>query len=62
MLGSTLASRVIGTRFGQSVSRCLGIFLWPQGAFPPGFHSLRGGLVHRPAPEAPLIRGMPTGP
>ena len=38
------------------------IFLRPQGAFPPGFHSLRGGWVHRPAPEAPLRRGMPKGP
>ena len=35
VLGSTLAGRVVGTRFGQSVSRCLGIFLRPQGAFPP---------------------------
>ena len=35
VLGSTLAGRVIGTRFVQSVSRCLGIFLRPQGAFPP---------------------------
>ena len=34
VLGSTLAGRVIGTRFGRSVSRCLGIFLRPQGAFP----------------------------
>ena len=33
-----------------------------QGAFPPGFYLLREGWVHRPAPEAPLIRGMPTGP
>ena len=51
VLGSTLAGRVIGTRFGQSVSRCPGIFQRPQGAFPPGFYSLRGGLVYRPAPE-----------
>ena len=33
-----------------------------QGAFPPGFYLLREGWVYRPAPEAPLIRGMPTGP
>ena len=39
-----------------------GDFLRPQGAFPPGFYLLREGWVHRPAPEAPLIRGMPTGP
>ncbi len=32
-----------------------------QGAFPPGFYLLREGWVYRPAPEAPLIRGMPTG-
>ena len=33
-----------------------GDFLWPQGAIPPGFFTLRGGL-----PGAPN-RGMPTGP
>ena len=33
-----------------------------QGAFPPGFYLPREGWVYRPAPEAPLIRGMPTGP
>ena len=33
-----------------------------QGAFPLGFYLLREGWVYRPAPEAPLIRGMPTGP
>ena len=39
-----------------------GDFLLPQRAFPPGFYSLRVDWVNRPAPEAPLIRGMPTGP
>ena len=29
---------------------------------PPGFYSLRGWGIHRPAPVAPLIRGIPTGP
>ena len=33
-----------------------------RGPPPPGFYSLRGGWVNRPPPEAPLIRGMPTGP
>ena len=37
-------------------------FLQPQGAFPPGFYLLREGWVHCQAPEAPLTRGMPTGP
>ena len=60
VLGSTLTGRVVGTQFGQSVSRCLGIFLRPLGAFPPGFYSLRGVRVNRPVPEALLIRGMPT--
>ena len=49
-------------RIWPSVSWQLDNFLPPQGAFPPGFYSLRGGWVNRPAPEAPLIRRMPTGP
>ena len=36
-------------------------FLEPQGAVPPGFNPLWRGWVYRPAPEAPLFRGMPTG-
>ena len=60
--GSTSAGRVIcGTDLAECVS-VPGDFLRPQGAFPPGFYLLREGWVHRPAPEAPLIRGMPTGP
>ena len=39
-----------------------GDFLRPQGAFSPGYYSLQEGWVNHPAPEAPLIRGMPTGP
>ena len=62
VLGSTLAGRVIGTRFGQSVCRVPGDFLRPQEAFPTGYYSLRRGWVNCPAPEAPLIRGMLTGP
>ena len=49
-------------RIWPSVSRQLDNFLRPQGAFPPGFYSLRGGWADRPAPEAPLIKGMPTAP
>ena len=33
-----------------------------SGSRPPGFNPLRRGWVYRPAPEAPLLRGMPTGP
>ena len=44
------------------VSRQLDKFLRPQGAFPSGFYSLQGGWVNCPAPEAPLIWGIPTGP
>ena len=32
-----------------------------SGGRPPGFNPLRRGWVYRPAPEAPLLRGMPTG-
>ena len=49
-------------RILPSVSRHLEIFFRPQGAFAPGFYLLRDGWVHCPAPEAPLTRGMPTGP
>ena len=60
--GSTSAGRVIlGTDPAEYVS-VPGDFLRPQGAFPPGFYLLWEGWVNRPAPEAPLIRGMPTGP
>ena len=37
------------------------ILIWPQEAVPPGFNPLRRGWVYRPAPEAPLLRGIPTG-
>ena len=59
--GSTSAGRVIcGTDLAECVS-VPGDFLRPQGAFPPGFYLLREGWVNRPAPEAPLTRGMPLG-
>ena len=58
--GSTSAGRVIcGTNLAECIS-APGDFIRPQGAFPPGFYPLRWG--HRSAPEAALIRGMPTGP
>ena len=58
--GSTSAGRVIcGTDLADCVS-VPGDFLRPQGAFPQAFTSFRGGYC--PAPEAPLIRGIPTGP
>ena len=50
---------ICGTDLAECVS-VLGDFLRSQGAFLPGFYHLRGS--HRPAPGAPLIRGMPTGP
>ena len=60
--GSASAGRVIcGTDLAECVS-VTGDLLRPQGAFPPGFYLLREGWVNRPAPEAPLIRRMPTGP
>ena len=40
---------------------CHWIYRWPQGAVPPGFNPLRRGWVCRPAPEAPILGGMPTG-
>ena len=61
--GSTSAGRVIcGTDLAECVS-VLGDFLRPQGAFPPRLlPPFEGGWVYCPAPEAPLTRGMPTGP
>ena len=47
---------------GTDLAECVSVpgeFLRPQGAFPPGFYSLREGWVNRPAPEAPLIWEMP---
>ena len=49
---------------GADLAECVsvaGFFLRPQGAFPSGYYPRRGG-GNRPAPEAPLIRGMSTGP
>ena len=60
--GSASAGRVI---CGTDLAKCVSVpgdFLRPQGAIPPGFYLLREGWVHCPAPEAPLTRGMPTGP
>ena len=37
------------------------MYLWPQGAVPPDFNPLRRGWVYCLAPEAPLLKGMPTG-
>ena len=33
-----------------------------RGPSPQAFTPFRGGWVHCPAPEAPITRGMPTGP
>ena len=38
----------------------LDVPLASRGAVPPGFNPLRRGWVYRSAPEAPLLRGMPT--
>ena len=55
--------------FGGAGNKYRSPAFWPasffilrsQGAFPPGFYLLWEGWIYRPAPEAPLIRGMPTG-
>ena len=49
-------------RIRPSVSRHLEISFGLRGLSPQTFTSFVWGWVHRPAPEAPLIRGMPTGP
>ena len=63
-------SPVVGSHFGQT---CLSVArIWPgvprhwlfpsaSGAISPCFTPF-GGWVYCPAPEAPLIRGMPMGP
>ena len=58
-----LLGRIAAGRF-TSGRVCLGtgVFLWPQEAIPPRFYPLRRGWVYCLAPEAPLIRVMPTGP
>ena len=61
--GVASAGRVI---CGTDLAKCVSVpgdFLRPQGAFPPRLlPPFEGGWVHCPAPEAPLTRGMPTGP
>ena len=50
---------------GTDLAECVSVpeyFLRPQGAFPTWLLPTSGGLVHRPAPEAHLIWGMPTRP
>ena len=62
MLGSTSTGRVV---WGTDLAECVSVpgdFLRPLGTFLPGYYPLRGDWVDRPASEAPLIRGMPTGP
>ena len=61
VLGLHSVDRFISGRFCRM---CLGTgeFLQPQGAIPPGLYPLRGDWVYCLAPEAPLKRGMPTGP
>ena len=53
----------IRTFMGGSGQMCLvtGCTSGLRGAVPPGFNPLRRGWVYRPAPEAPILRGMPTG-
>ena len=46
---------------GTDLAWCASAVLRPHGAIPPGFTPF-GGWVYYPAPEAPLIRGMPTEP
>ena len=60
--GRTSSAVFTAAQIRPGASWQLDNFLRPQGAFPPGFYLLREGWVHCPAPEAPLTRGMPTGP
>ena len=62
VVGSHSAGRACpGTDLVGCVS-ALEIFLRPQKAVSPGFYPLRGGWIHCLAPEAPLIRRIPTKP
>ena len=56
VVGSHSVGRLTSGRFCR-VCLDTGEFLLPQGGHPPGFYPLGGVL-----PEAPLKRGMPTGP
>ena len=49
-------------RIWPSVSRYLEISFGLRGPSPQASTPFRGGWVHCPAAEAPLTRGMPTGP
>ena len=49
-------------RIWPSVSRCLEISFGLRGPSPRLLPPFEGGWVHCPVPEAPLTRGMPTGP
>ena len=63
-----LLSRILAGRAGSwhgSGQVCLGSWIISfglRGPSPPGFYLLREGWVNRPAPEKPLIRGVPTWP
>ena len=61
-----LPLQLFGTHFGQHglFGCCLNTkdFLQPQGPSPQAFNPLWRGWVYCLAPEAPLLRGMPTGP
>ena len=49
----------------MNLAECVSVpgdFLQPQGAFLPGLYPHLEGLGFQPAPEAPQLRGMPTGP
>ena len=61
LLGRTSAGCVWSWLWSDQVCFGTGYFLRPQGAIRPGFSTF-GGWVYCSAPEAPLIRGMPTGP
>ena len=59
--GRTSACRVYcGTDLTECVSAA-GYFLRPTGGLPPKLLPTSGGWVYCLVPEAPLIRGMPTG-
>ena len=51
------SAQLIQSSIQVRASGGVGLGAW---GFSPSYYSLRGGWVNRPAPDAPLIRGMPT--
>ena len=62
LLGRISAGRVWSWHGSGRVCLSTGYFLRPQGSYLPRLLPLWGCWVYCLAPEAPLLRGMPTGP